>query len=95
MTRLAVRVTPRAARDQVAGFDATGTLLVRVTAPPADGAANAAVTKLLARALDLPSRDVVLVGGASARQKRFEVPLPENEVRRRLLEATPHGLSKR
>lgn len=89
MTRLAVRVTPRAARDAVAGFDSEGTLLVRVTAPPADGAANAAVTKLLARALGLPSRDVVLAGGATSRQKRFEVPLPEDEVRRRLEEAAP------
>lgn len=82
--RLPVRVTPRAARDAVTGFDADGVLLVRVTAPPADGAANAAVTKLLARALGLPARDVVLVSGAAARQKLFDVPLSEDEVRVRL-----------
>lgn len=82
--RIPVRVTPRASRDGIAGFDDAGTLLVRVTAPPADGAANAAVTKLLARVLDLPSRDIVLVSGASSRQKLFEVPLTEAEVRARI-----------
>ncbi|MGE5597593.1 MAG: DUF167 domain-containing protein [Hyphomicrobiales bacterium] len=84
MSRLAVRVTPRASRDAIGAFDADGALAVRVTAPPAEGAANAAVTKLLAKALGLPQRDIVLVSGASARQKLFEVPLDEAEVRRRL-----------
>lgn len=84
MARLSVRVTPRASRDTITGFNAEGALAVRVTAAPADGAANAAVTRLLAKALDLPSRDVVLVSGATARQKLFELPLDEAEIRRRL-----------
>ncbi len=84
MARLAVRVTPRAARDAIAGFNDEGTLLVRVTAAPTDGAANAAVTKLLAKALGIPPRDVVLVSGATARQKLFDVPLEPHEIRRRL-----------
>jgi len=82
--RLPVRVTPRASRDALAGFDADGVLLVRVTAPPADGAANAAVTRLLARALGLPGRDIVLVSGATSRLKLFDVPLSEDELRARL-----------
>lgn len=82
--RLAVRVTPRSTRDAVEGFDAEGTLRVRVTAAPADGAANAAVARLLAKALGLPSRDVVLVSGTTARQKLFDVPLDVAEIRRRL-----------
>lgn len=84
MTRLPVRVTPRASRDSVEGFDAEGVLRLRVTAPPTGGEANAAVVKLLSRALSLPSRDVVLVSGGTARQKLFEVPLSEAEARLRL-----------
>jgi len=84
MARLHIRVTPRSNRDAIEGFDMEGTLHIRVTAPPADGAANAAVAKLLARALDLPARDVVLVSGATARQKAFEIPLDTDEVRGRL-----------
>lgn len=84
MTRLHVRVTPRSSREGVEGFDADGVLRVRVSAPPADGAANAAVAKLLAKALGLPGREVVLVAGATARQKTFEVALSEAEIRQRL-----------
>jgi len=84
MARLTVRVTPRASRDAITGWGEDGALAVRVTAPPADGAANAAVAKLLARALALPGRDVVLVRGATSRVKQFEVPLSEQELRARL-----------
>ena len=84
MARLAVRVTPRASADRIDGFDAEGRLRVRVTAAPADGAANAAVAKLLAKALGLPGRDVMLVSGATAREKVFDVPLDEAALRERL-----------
>ncbi|OAI44181.1 hypothetical protein AYO38_10025 [bacterium SCGC AG-212-C10] len=83
MVRFAVRVTPRASRDAIEGFDAKGVLRVRVTAPPADGAANAALTKLLANALSLPTRDIVLVSGATSRQKQFEAPLTLEQIRER------------
>lgn len=84
MARLSVRVTPRASRDGIDGFDPEGVLRVRVTAAPADGAANAAVVKLLARALGLPARDVVLVSGATGREKIFDVPIEVEEVRARV-----------
>jgi len=89
MSRLTVRVTPRAARDAVEGLDEAGAVRVRVTAAPAEGAANAAVTKLLAKTLDLPSRDVVLVSGATSRLKVFDVPLSEAEVRRQIAAPGP------
>lgn len=79
--RLHVRVTPRASRDAIEGFDDEGVLHIRVTAPPADGAANKAVTKLLASALGIPQRDVVQVSGASSRLKVFDVPVNEDVAR--------------
>ena len=60
-------MTPGARRDAVA---IEGELVqLRVTAPPADGAANEAVLRLLAVALDRPRRDLTLLRGASARIK--------------------------
>lgn len=82
--KLTVRVTPRASRDAVEGFDADGRLAVRVAAAPADGEANAAVTRLLAKALALASRDIVLVTGATSRIKVFELPLDPAEIAARL-----------
>ncbi len=62
-----MRVTPGASRDEVKLAD--GIVQLRVTAPPADGAANDAVLRLLAAALDRPRRDLTLVRGAGARIK--------------------------
>ena len=88
MARLKVRVTPRAASDSVDGLDAEDVLRVRVSAPPADGAANEAVVKLLSKALDIPARDVVLVAGAGSRQKMFDLPLELDALFERLRRTT-------
>ncbi len=47
---------------------------MRVTAPPVEGAANEAVTRLLARALGVAARDVVIERGHRGRRKVVTVP---------------------
>lgn len=82
--RLHVRVTPRAGRDCIEGLHA-GVLRVRLAAPPVEGRANEALVRLLARALDLPARDIRLLRGETARAKLVEIEgLDEREVWRRL-----------
>jgi uncharacterized protein (TIGR00251 family) len=87
--KLAVRLTPRGGRDAIEGFaeDEAGRPLLkaRVAAPPVDGAANAALAKLMAKALGLPRSAVRIVSGETARVKLLEIDgLDEAEVRRRL-----------
>lgn len=48
-------------------------LKLRVAAAAADGAANAAVTALVARALGLPRSAVTIAAGQTARVKRLEI----------------------
>jgi hypothetical protein len=79
----AVRVTPRAAANALAG-ERDGALLVRVTAPPVEGRANDAVVALLAKALDLPQRAVRVEQGAASRTKRVSVPRDAVPALRRL-----------
>ena len=67
-----VRVIPRAARSAVAGTR-DGALLVRLAAPPVDGAANTALIELLAGALGVPRRSVTIVRGERGRLKRVRV----------------------
>ena len=86
MAQLFVHVTPRASRDAIQSLD-SGIVRLRVTAAPADGKANAAVVRLLSKALGIPSRDIVLVRGAASRDKAFEVPLEADEIRARLSRA--------
>jgi uncharacterized protein (TIGR00251 family) len=71
--RFRVRVTPRASRAAVGGLR-EGELLVRVSAPPVEGAANDAVIAALAEALRIPRRDVRLEAGARGRSKLVSVP---------------------
>ena len=85
--RIAVRLVPRASRDEVAGFegDVDDVLRVRVTAPPVEGRANAALTRLLAKRLGVAWDDVRVVVGQRSRQKVVAVDgLSLDEVRRRL-----------
>jgi uncharacterized protein (TIGR00251 family) len=69
---LRVRVQPRSSRDQVGGVR-DGALLVRLTAPPVEGAANAALARVLGRALSLPPSAVQLVHGSRGRDKLVRV----------------------
>jgi uncharacterized protein len=50
-----------------------GALLVRLAAAPVDGAANAELIALIARALHLPRRDITIVSGERSRSKRIRV----------------------
>jgi uncharacterized protein (TIGR00251 family) len=69
---LAIRVQPRASRDQVLGLRGEA-IAIALKAPPVDGAANAALLKLLARKLQLPLAAVELVRGATGRSKWIRV----------------------
>jgi uncharacterized protein (TIGR00251 family) len=48
-------------------------LAVRLTAAPSDGAANAALIRLLAKALGVRKSDVSLTSGATSRMKRLHI----------------------
>jgi len=67
---LSVRVTPRAAGDEVVGWDGD-VLRVRLRAPPVEGRANEALRRLLAAELGIPASRVHVVSGAAARSKRI------------------------
>lgn len=85
VTRLTIRVQPRASSDGVLGFLEDGTLRMRVTAPPVDGAANVAVCKVLSKALGIRRAAVKVTHGKTALRKIVQITgLSEAEVRERL-----------
>ena len=69
---LDVRVIPRAAKSQIAGRR-DDALLVRLNAPPVDGAANTALIALFAEALGIPRRNIEIVAGHRSRTKRVRI----------------------
>lgn len=70
--RIAVRVMPRSSRTAIDGIR-DGRLLIRVTAPPVDDAANEAVIAVVASRLALPRQAVRIVAGATARNKTIAI----------------------
>ena len=65
---LSLKVQPRASRNEI-GAALGDELRVKVTAPPVDDAANEAVVRFLAEALDCPRSHVELVRGQTSRHK--------------------------
>ncbi len=69
--RLDVRLTPRASR---VGVEVDGDVVrVRVTAPPIDGRANAALVELLSKRLGVPKREIAIERGQHSRTKRVSI----------------------
>jgi uncharacterized protein (TIGR00251 family) len=82
--RLAVRVQPRASRNEVVGRQGEA-WKVRLTAPPVDGRANEALCDFLAERLGVKRASVTVVQGFTGRNKIVEVPeLSAAELARRL-----------
>jgi uncharacterized protein len=74
---ITVRLTPKGGRDAIDGVtrlaDGRAVVRARVRAAPSDGAANAALVRLLADCLHVAPRDVTLMAGATGRIKRIKI----------------------
>lgn len=70
---LAVRVTPRASRNEIVEVMPDGTVRIRITASPVDGEANAQLLAFLAEILNVPKTRLEIVAGLSGRDKLISV----------------------
>jgi uncharacterized protein (TIGR00251 family) len=85
MADLVIRVQPRAKRSEVAG-ERGGAVVIRVSAPPIDGKANAAVCRLIAERVGVPKSAVRIVRGESSRDKVVQIDgLSTDDARTALL----------
>ena len=82
--RFAVHVRPRSSRLTVVGVR-DGALDVALMAPPAEGAANEQLRKLLARVLEVSRRDVNIIVGVASRSKLVEINGITPDVAKELL----------
>jgi len=69
---ITIRVIPRARKSGVAGVRGDA-LLVRLHAPPVEGAANTELVRILAAVLHVPKAAVTIIAGDHSRQKRVHV----------------------
>ena len=69
-TYLEISAKPKASKSAL-GEEVGGALTVRLTSPPAEGAANEELTKLLSKALKIPKTSIEITRGATSRHKRL------------------------
>jgi uncharacterized protein (TIGR00251 family) len=69
---LRIHLQPRAAHNRLVGLHGEA-IKIAVTAPPVDGAANAALVSFLAALLHVPRSSVTLLTGTTSREKRVQV----------------------
>jgi uncharacterized protein (TIGR00251 family) len=79
-----VRLTPKSSKDAVDGIEET--VEARVRAVPADGAANAALLKLLAQWIGVGQASLRLAKGGKSRVKSVEITGNAEEIETRLAE---------
>ena len=88
--RVDIRVIPRASQTKFDGMRG-GRLILRVTAPPVDDAANDAVIETLARALSVPRSAVHIAAGLRSRDKSIVVTgVTAEDLQQRLASYTDH-----
>lgn len=69
---LSVKIQPRASKNEAVRME-DGSLKIRLTAPPVDGAANEALAKFLANAFSVAKSQVEIVSGHTSREKRVRI----------------------
>jgi uncharacterized protein (TIGR00251 family) len=82
--RITIKVKPRASRDKIEGWQ-EDSLQVRLTSPPVEGAANAALIKLLARKTGVARSRISIITGEKGRSKVLEFEGITSEELRNLL----------
>ena len=70
---LAVRVTPRASRNEIVGVLNDGTIKVHVASEPADDESNQVLLTFLAEVLGVPQARLEIVAGVNGRDKLISV----------------------
>jgi uncharacterized protein (TIGR00251 family) len=87
---LAIRVIPRAPRNQLVGILSDGTIKLRLSAAPVDGKANHGLIEYLAELLDIAPSKIELVAGQGGRNKLVSITgLTSSEVQARIVKHLP------
>ena len=73
-TILPVKIIPKAQQSKIVGWE-NGELKIRIAALPEKGEANRELIRFLAKELDIPQRDVIILRGETSRKKEILLPI--------------------
>ena len=77
---LAIRVTPRARKNEISEILSDGTIKIRLTAPPVEGKANMALVDFLSEVLDTSPSNIEIIAGVSSRNKLVSILNMDSET---------------
>lgn len=81
-----VKVVPRASKTEIIG-ETDGTLKIRISSPPVDGAANAELGRFLSKTFNVSKSNVEIIGGETSRTKKIKVSGASLEKIKAILQA--------
>ena len=82
---LAIRVVPRARKNEIAELMTDGTIKIRLKAPPVEGKANRELIRYLSKILKVPQKKIEIVAGETKRNKIVTIlDMDQNTVQERI-----------
>jgi uncharacterized protein (TIGR00251 family) len=87
---IVVRISPRSSRNEITEIQADGTIKIKLTASPVEGAANKALIEFLAEILETPKSNIEIISGQTSRGKLVTIlDLDSATVQERILNHSP------
>lgn len=84
---LAIRVTPRASKNEIHEIQNDGTVRIHLTASTAESKLNQALIEFLSQVLGIPPQNIEIVVGSNSRDKLVSIlDLDAEMVHQRILE---------
>ena len=74
--KLALKVIPKSAKDEIVGLLEDGSLKIKITAAPEKGKANSAICEFLAAEFGVPKRNIEIVKGETSSRKLVVISMP-------------------
>lgn len=72
-SKLTIRITPRASKNEVTDVMSDGTIKVKIKAPPVDGKANQELTSYLSDVIGISQSGIEITSGLTSRIKTISI----------------------
>lgn len=75
-----IKLIPRSSKNEIIGWQADGRLKIKITAPPVDGQANAALVEFLAKHFRVPKSTIEILRGTTIPEKTVRLHTLDKDV---------------
>lgn len=80
MLDLNIKLIPRSSKNEIVGWQADGRLKIKITAPPVEGKANAALIEFLSKHFRVPKSTIEIIRGTTIPEKTIRLHTLDKNV---------------